>query len=224
MTANFNSDQGKRTTEWTLYGVCKGCGVAGSSMDHQPLSLHHIGCPRPGREDIRVVRAASDEEEWAFTEEPVNGYLFVGKITDEMIERGARALWESRRSDDDLQAEAYEQWAHALPVFAERGRQTVEAVLGAALASPGRAGSRRGRMTHYSRTWNCWVCLEHQESVDLPKLQVCDVCLTPVARVLCKRELGVDLEAEGVDRHHWMRRADAVIHPMMRRRREPANV
>jgi hypothetical protein len=86
-------------------------------------------------------------------------------------------------------------------------------------------GTARGGwlVTHYSRAWDCWVCSERQESVDLPKLQVCDVCLTPVARVLCKRELGVDLDAEGVDRGHWMRRADAVVHPMMRRRREPAD-
>ena len=78
-------------------------------------------------------------------------------------------------------------------------------------------------MTHYSRTWDCRICSERQESIDTPKLQVCDVCLTPVARVLCKRELGVDLETEGVDRDHWMRKADATVLPMMRRWRELAN-
>ena len=61
-----------------------------------------------------------------------------------------------------------------------------------------------------------------QESIDTPKRQVCETCLMPVARVLCKRDLGVDLDAEGVDREFWMRRADAVIYPMMRRRRELA--
>lgn len=51
-------DQGgsvERYVEWPLYGVCKGCGAAYSSM-------HMLGCPRPGREDIRVVRAPSDEK------------------------------------------------------------------------------------------------------------------------------------------------------------------
>jgi hypothetical protein len=79
-------------------------------------------------------------------------------------------------------------------------------------------------MAGYTKTWDCWVCQEHQDTIDMPKMQVCDDCLRPVASALCKRELGADLDAEGVDVRHWMRRADATVHPMMRRRRAPAQV
>ena len=34
----------------------------------------------------------SDDEEFVYTQEPVRGHLFVGAITDEMIERAARAI------------------------------------------------------------------------------------------------------------------------------------
>lgn len=79
-------------------------------------------------------------------------------------------------------------------------------------------------MTHYSRTWNCWVCAERQETTDTPRMQVCEECLAPVAHALCKRALGVDLDTGGVDREYWMRKASAIVSPMMRRRREPASV
>lgn len=70
---------------------------------------------------------------------------------------------------------------------------------------------------NYSRRWTCWICDESQESIDLPKMQVCGDCMTPVARKLCKDALGVSLGTSGIDVGYWMRQADAVVEPMLRR-------
>jgi hypothetical protein len=68
-----------------------------------------------------------------------------------------------------------------------------------------------------SRHWPCRVCKEPQETIDTPRLQVCDRCLWPVANLLCRDALGVNPDHTGVDREHWMRAADRVVGPMLER-------
>lgn len=72
-------------------------------------------------------------------------------------------------------------------------------------------------MTGYTRKWTCVVCDTKQESIDYPKMCVCDSCLRPVAQLICKDEIGVPLDTAGVDQEFWMRKADRIVLPMMRR-------
>jgi hypothetical protein len=71
----------------------------------------------------------------------------------------------------------------------------------------------------YSRHWDCWVCAESQESIDTPKVEVCERCLEPVANKLCQDRLSTDIWQDGVDKAYWMRLADDMIAPMWRRRK-----
>lgn len=77
---------------------------------------------------------------------------------------------------------------------------------------------------NYTHHWVCGICSQAKESVDLPKIQVCEDCIEPIAKKLCRDALGVELNTPGVDRQHWMRMADAIVAPMMRRRRSPRDI
>ncbi len=72
-------------------------------------------------------------------------------------------------------------------------------------------------MAGYDRTWMCRICHADQRSVDTPKNQLCDDCVKPIAKLLCKKSLGVSLDTEGVDLSYWMRLAEDTVAPMMRR-------
>lgn len=72
-------------------------------------------------------------------------------------------------------------------------------------------------MSAESKRWTCLICNTRQESVDRPRMEVCEDCLRPVAAKLCDEGLGVKLDSLGIDAEFWMRRADAVVGPMMRR-------
>lgn len=72
-------------------------------------------------------------------------------------------------------------------------------------------------MTGYSRRWACRVCKVSQASIDYPAVEVCEDCLRPVARTLCFGTLGVTLASAGVDEQYWMRRAERIVGPMLKR-------
>lgn len=75
-------------------------------------------------------------------------------------------------------------------------------------------------MSAESRRWDCNVCKEPQESIDRPKLQICEDCLRPVAERLCHKALSVPLNTPGVDQEYWMHGADALVGPMFKRWRD----
>lgn len=62
-------------------------------------------------------------------------------------------------------------------------------------------------MAGYTHKWDCWICEGKQDTIDHPLTQICDECLTPLAKALCQEELGVKLTAGGVDQSYWMRKA-----------------
>jgi predicted amidophosphoribosyltransferase len=73
----------------------------------------------------------------------------------------------------------------------------------------------------YSSVWDCRICKDRQETMDTPKMQVCEDCLRPVADYLCRAELGKPPNTPGVDEQYWLIRANAVIFPLMRRWKNP---
>ena len=69
----------------------------------------------------------------------------------------------------------------------------------------------------YTHHWECWACANKQESIDLPKMQVCEDCVRPVAAMLCHDALSVPLATEGVSEDYWMRKANRLMSAMFRR-------
>lgn len=64
-------------------------------------------------------------------------------------------------------------------------------------------------MTGYMRHWDCLICGERQISIDYPRPERCDACIRPLAAILCREALGMELDAEGVDKYYWMRKANS---------------
>lgn len=73
-------------------------------------------------------------------------------------------------------------------------------------------------MTGYTRLWDCLVCAEPQESIDWPKVEVCEACLRPLASLLCWEALRVKIGSEGVDTDHWVRKAQGYAERLYARR------
>jgi hypothetical protein len=82
-------------------------------------------------------------------------------------------------------------------------------------------------MTGYSRHWDCVLCLEDQETVDYPRVMVCDQCIEPLAAKLCREEMAPVKQSDGVDiwdhpainQTHFRDRARSICALLLRRRR-----
>ena len=72
-------------------------------------------------------------------------------------------------------------------------------------------------MTGYTRKWKCWICNVEQETIDRPRICVCEDCLLPLATYICANELGVPLFNPGIDGDHFMRKASRLAAVLMGR-------
>lgn len=79
-------------------------------------------------------------------------------------------------------------------------------------------------MTGYTSKWTCRICASEQDTIQKPNLRTCDECLGAVATRLCHDALGVPFDAPGVDAEYWLRAADRLVGPMLKRWRPPAQI
>jgi hypothetical protein len=78
--------------------------------------------------------AHQEDERWEFTQEPVRGHLFVGAITDEMIERAGRALCDLENERDRQRYEQGHEKKH-IPLAYEDWRDEYDAQARAAVVA-----------------------------------------------------------------------------------------
>ncbi len=71
-------------------------------------------------------------------------------------------------------------------------------------------------MTGYTRKWDCRICGDPQESIDYPRVEVCERCIRPLANRLCRETLKTDL-GPGIDEHYFVEKADEYAAILLKR-------